>query len=209
MKTRALLCCWTLGCFYDCPTINNAARNIFTQTHSVPLSGQRRSGEAYRLPGEPPLRGSPAPWLCRRSLVSRGCWSSSLFSARTNTRCRRTSAWTELEIPQSGVGSWNLVSVSSVVGGKKSALRAGEQELSQTFCVTLNKSLTISIATFMTQGPRGTVTRCFFSCLVSHLERPSTCSLILKLSWCNTSCRGAFLVVPAHSLAHPPQQVGS
>ena len=81
MKTRALLCCWTLGCFCDCPTINNAARNIFTQTHSVPLSGQRRSGEAYRLPGEPPLRGSPAPWLCRRSLVTRGCWSSSLFSA--------------------------------------------------------------------------------------------------------------------------------
>ena len=119
MKTGALLCCWTLGCFCDCPTINNAARNIFTQTHSVPLSGQRRSGEAYRLPGEPPLRGSPTPWLCRRSLVTRGCWSSSLFSAGTNTRCRRTSAWTELEILHSGVGSWHLVSVSSVVGGKE------------------------------------------------------------------------------------------
>ena len=54
--------------------------HLHTDTLSL-LSGRRRNGEACCLPGEPPLRGSPAPWLCRRSLVTRGCWSSSLFSA--------------------------------------------------------------------------------------------------------------------------------
>ena len=129
----------------------------------------------------------------------------------TNTRCRRTSAWTELEILHSAVASWNLVYVSRVVWGKEVCFEGWGTGTVTNFLCDFEQITYYFYYDFHDEKTRPT-RYCYevlLLMLFCHLECPSTCSLILKLSWCNTSYRGAFLVVPAHRLAHPPQQVGS